>query len=188
MLDKIVHLLYTGYTEIIVILLFLAFVFRKHRKLWSEVFLLSNCILLCTSTLYIGIYLSELFTAWYAQVPQEQEAFVWRIAGPYWYTYWIMIFAQVLAPLLFCIKRSRKSILASLIMILILNCGSIIELLISYSARRYQDHRPAAWSYYQPPAIECLIPFFTFGTLLMVVYLVRRNIGKGRRVSSSGHL
>lgn len=171
--NNVIQLLYTGFVETVVVLFILKAILRKHRILWNDLFYLSNCILLWTSIVFGVTYLWELFMAWYAQVPGEQVAFIWRIKGPYWYSYWIMILAPICIPQLFWIRKFRKSAIASLIVIPFLFIGLVMEQIIRFIS--YRDFRPAAWTYYPPTVSEYLIPFLTFSAILVAIYFISKN-------------
>src|SRR5690606_40272348 len=64
-----------------------------------------NKVIVLTGSIVGVAYLTELFIAWYSQVIYEQDAFNWRIVGPYWWSYWAMMTCNVVSPQLFWFKK-----------------------------------------------------------------------------------
>ena len=69
-----------------------------------------NKVIVLTGSIVGVAYLTELFMAWYSGVLYEQEAFKWRILGPYWWSYWAMMTCNVVSPQLFWFKKLRRNI------------------------------------------------------------------------------
>jgi molybdopterin-containing oxidoreductase family membrane subunit len=168
-LSYIIQLLYSGFAETTLVLFLLKVILTKYRQLWSELFLISNTILLCASIVYGLTEIIFLFNAWYSQVPGEQIAFTTRGIGPYWYTYWIIFWLPFLLPQLFWIRKNRKSPIASLLMLPFFYVGALIELYLIYLPP-FRDSRPAAWTYYPPSPSALAIPFFVFFTLVLLLH------------------
>jgi Ni/Fe-hydrogenase subunit HybB-like protein len=58
-----------------------------------------NKVIVLTGSIVGVAYLTELFMAWYSQVPYEQDIFFkYRIAGPYGWAYWLMMTCNVVSP------------------------------------------------------------------------------------------
>src|SRR5690606_34555217 len=55
-------------------------------------------IMLATGLIVAYSYATEFWTAWYSQHHYEQALFLFRPFGPYAWTFWTMIFCNVVAP------------------------------------------------------------------------------------------
>lgn len=182
LLNNIIQLLYSGFAETIILLFILRLFLKKRKQLWSDLFLLSNCMLLGASVLYGLAFMAEYLYAWLDQVSVHMLAFRWRITGPYWFTYWTLILLTICAPQVFWFKRIRKSEEASLLMVPVINVGLIIELSIIYSSRfreiyfgTFRSYRPSFWVYYPPGLVELLAPLSVFSALLSLLYFRFRS-------------
>ena len=85
-----------------------------------------NKVIVLTGSIVGCAYLTELFMAWYSQVPFEQDIFFkYRIAGPYGWSYWLMMTCNVISPQLFWSRKLRRNVLFTFIMSiwLTLVCG-----------------------------------------------------------------
>jgi N-acetylglutamate synthase-like GNAT family acetyltransferase len=60
-----------------------------------------NKVILLTGTIVGVAYLTELFIAWYSGYVYEQFAFFNRALGPYWWSYFGMMFCNVVSPQFF---------------------------------------------------------------------------------------
>src|SRR3989339_1115076 len=86
-----------------------------------------NKILLTAGMLVGYAYAVEFFTAWYSANEYEFFAFKNRALGPYAWTYWTMIFCNVLSPQLFWFKRFRTSIPVMIVVAILVTIGMWFE-------------------------------------------------------------
>jgi Ni/Fe-hydrogenase subunit HybB-like protein len=84
-------------------------------------------IILLTGSIVGYAYLMELFIAWYSGNPYEKYAFWNRALGPYWWSYWLMMFCNVIVPQLFWVEKFRKNVLAVWIIVWGPNLGMWYE-------------------------------------------------------------
>src|SRR6187401_1686975 len=83
-----------------------------------------NKVIVLTGSIVGVAYLTELFMAWYSQVPYEQDIFFkYRIAGPYGWSYWLMMTCNVVSPQLFWVRKLRRNVLFTFIMSIVVNIG-----------------------------------------------------------------
>jgi hypothetical protein len=114
--------------------------------------------------------------AWYSQVVYEQQAFKWRVLGPYWWSYWILFFITFLMPQILWIRKFRKSYRVSFLLAALLSVEFIYErVIIVILTSYYRDYLPSSWSYYTPGIFEMILPFFVFVFVLTSLYLIFRK-------------
>lgn len=130
-----------------------------------------NKVIVLTGSIVGVAYLTELFIAWYSQVEGEQQAFYWRIFGPYWWAYWAMMTCNVISPQFFWFKRLRRNITFTFIMSIIVNIGMWFERFVIIATTLARDYRPAAWSYYTPTWPEVGMYLGTFGLFFTCFFL-----------------
>ena len=83
-----------------------------------------NKVIVLTGSIVGCAYLTELFMAWYSQVPFEQDIFFkYRIAGPYGWSYWLMMTCNVISPQLFWFRKLRRNVTFTFIMSIVVNIG-----------------------------------------------------------------
>ena len=130
-----------------------------------------NKVILVTGTIVGVAYLTELFIAWYSGYVYEQFAFFNRAAGPYWWSYFGMMFCNVLSPQLFWKKSWRRNIWLTFFMSIFINIGMWFERFVIIATTLARDYLPSSWSYYSPTWVEIGIFVGTMG-LFFTLYLI----------------
>ena len=130
-----------------------------------------NKVIVLTGSIVGVAYLTELFMAWYSQVISEQAAFQWRIAGPYWWSYWAMMTCNVVSPQLFWFKKLRRNVVFTFIMSIVVNIGMWFERFVIIVTSLYRDYLPSSWTYYSPTWPEVGFYLGTFGLFFTCFFL-----------------
>jgi Ni/Fe-hydrogenase subunit HybB-like protein len=130
-----------------------------------------NKVIVLTGSIVGVAYLTELFMAWYSGVLYEQEAFKWRILGPYWWSYWAMMTCNVVSPQLFWFKKLRRNIPFTFIMSIVVNIGMWFERFVIIVTSLYRDYIPGSWTYYSPTWPEVGFYLGTFGLFFTCYFL-----------------
>ena len=118
-----------------------------------------NKIIMLTGMMVGYAYASELFIAWYSGSDFEQYVFLNRAAGPYWWSYWIMISCNVFIPQIFWWKRFRRSIPIMFIVSIFVNIGMWFERYVIVVTSLHRDFLPSNWGVFD-------MSFFDFGALI----------------------
>ncbi len=130
-----------------------------------------NKVIVLTGSIVGVAYLTELFMSWYSGVLYEQEAFKWRILGPYWWSYWAMMTCNVVSPQLFWFKKLRRNIPFTFIMSIVVNIGMWFERFVIIVTSLYRDYLPGSWTYYSPTWPEIGFYLGTFGLFFTCFFL-----------------
>ncbi|MEI8280215.1 MAG: NrfD/PsrC family molybdoenzyme membrane anchor subunit [Bacteroidota bacterium] len=130
-----------------------------------------NKVIVLTGSIVGVAYLTELFMAWYSQVPYEMGAFKWRIAGPYWWSYWAMMTCNVISPQFFWFKKLRRNVPFTFIMSIVVNIGMWFERFVIIVTSLYRDYLPGSWAYYTPAWPEIGFYLGTFGLFFTCFFL-----------------
>ncbi|WP_336517246.1 NrfD/PsrC family molybdoenzyme membrane anchor subunit [Pollutibacter soli] len=132
-----------------------------------------NKVIVLTGSIVGCAYLTELFMAWYSMVPYEQAAFFkFRIAGPYGWSYWLMMTCNVISPQLFWFRKLRRNIAFTFIMSIVVNIGMWFERFVIIVTSLYRDYLPSSWSpYYRPTIWEVGFYLGTFGLFFTCFFL-----------------
>lgn len=130
-----------------------------------------NKVILATGTIVGVAYLTELFISWYSGYVYEQFAFFNRAAGPYWWSYFGMMFCNVLSPQLFWKKSWRRNVWLTFFMSIFINIGMWFERFVIIATTLARDYLPSSWSYYSPTWVEIGIFIGTMG-LFFTCYLI----------------
>jgi molybdopterin-containing oxidoreductase family membrane subunit len=138
----------------------------EHIEVMNKVIVLTGSIVGCA-------YLTELFMAWYGSSRFENDIFYrFRIAGPYGWSYWLMMTCNVISPQLFWFRKLRRNILFTFIMSIVVNIGMWFERFVIIVSSLYRDYLPSSWSiYYRPSIWEVGFYMGTFGLFFTCYFL-----------------
>src|SRR6188768_2530446 len=140
----------------------------EHIEVMNKVIVLTGSIVGCA-------YITELFIAWYGQNPYEWWAFSENRANlfsPYGWSYWLMMFCNVVSPQLFWSRKLRRNITVTFFMSIIVNIGMWFERFVIIVTSVYRDYLPSSWStYYTPTIYEVGFYIGTFGLFFTCFFL-----------------
>jgi molybdopterin-containing oxidoreductase family membrane subunit len=134
-----------------------------------------NKVIVLTGSIVGCAYLTELFMAWYSQNAYESYAFFYsraNLLSPYGWSYWGMMFCNVVSPQVFWFKKLRRNIVFTFFMSVIVNIGMWFERFVIIVTSLYRDYLPSSWSYYYSPTIwEIGFYLGTFGLFFTCFFL-----------------
>jgi len=130
-----------------------------------------NKVILVTGTIVGVAYLTELFIAWYSGYVYEQFAFFNRALGPYWWSYFGMMFCNVITPQFFWSRKIRRSIRWTFFLSIVVNIGMWFERFVIIATTLARDYLPSSWSFYVPSWVEIGIFTGTIG-IFFVLFLI----------------
>lgn len=134
-----------------------------------------NKVIVLTGSIVGCAYLTELFIAWYGQNPYEWYAFSQNrvnINSPYGWSYWLMMFCNVVSPQVFWSQKLRRNIPFTFFMSVIVNIGMWYERFVIIVTSIYRDFLPSSWStYYTPTIWEIGFYLGTFGLFFTCFFL-----------------
>lgn len=133
-----------------------------------------NKVIVLTGSIVGVAYLTELFIAWYSGYVYEQSAFYNRAVGIYWWSYFGMMFCNVVSPQMFWSKSLRRNITFTFFMSIIINIGMWFERFVIIATTLARDYLPSSWSYYVPSWTEIGIYVGTFGLFFTLFLLFTR--------------
>jgi Ni/Fe-hydrogenase subunit HybB-like protein len=138
-------------------------------------------------------YGAEYFMAWYSHNVVEQESFRWRAFGHYSIEFWIMVICNSVVPLLFFIRKVRRSIPWLFGISILINIGMWYERFVIIVGGVAHDFMPNAWDRYSPSAVEYGIlagsfSLFFFLFLLFVKHLPSVSMTEMKLESRKGEV
>ena len=118
-----------------------------------------NKIIMLTGMIVGYAYASEFFIAWYSGASYEQYAFLNRMFGPYWFSYWTMITCNVIIPQAFWFKKLRRHIPTMFVISIFVNIGMWFERYVIVVTSLHRDFLPSNWGMFN-------MSFYDFGALI----------------------
>jgi molybdopterin-containing oxidoreductase family membrane subunit len=136
-------------------------------------------IILLTGSIVGYAYLMELFVAWYGANKFEGFTFFRARAavdGSGWYqwSYWIMMFCNVVSPQIFWFQKMRSNYIVVFVVSQFVNIGMWFERFTIIVTSLAQDFLPSSWGHYSPSLTEKLTFVGTFGIFLSLFLLFMR--------------
>ena len=184
---------FSGFALVETLLLIARQVFGLHKVVRMHHLDNMNKFMLLTGSLVGYAYGMELFIAWYSGNMYERFAFYNRALGEYWWSYWIMVSCNVIAPQLFWFKKIRFNIPIMFIITIFCNIGMWFERFVIVITL-HADFLPSSWGYYRPTWVDIWTYIGTFGLfgtffLLFLKYLPQLAIAevKGVMPEASPH-
>jgi molybdopterin-containing oxidoreductase family membrane subunit len=134
-----------------------------------------NKVIVLTGSIVGCAYLTELFVAWYSANDYEQYAFFYsrgNLFSPYGWSYYGMMFCNVVSPQLFWWRKLRRNIAFTFFMSVLINIGMWFERFVIIVTSLYRDYLPSSWPYYYSPTIwEIGFYLGTFGLFFTCFFL-----------------
>jgi Ni/Fe-hydrogenase subunit HybB-like protein len=162
---------FSGFAMVQTLLILVRKIFRMEDYITIGHIEAMNKVIVLTGSIVGVAYLTELFMAWYSQVVYEQEAFKWRVLGPYWWSYWAMMTCNVVSPQFFWFKKLRRNIVFTFILSIVVNIGMWFERFVIIVTSLYRDFLPSSWTYYSPTWTEIGFYIGTFGLFFTCFFL-----------------
>jgi molybdopterin-containing oxidoreductase family membrane subunit len=137
---------------------------------------LDNCgkLLLVTGLIVFYGYATETFMGWYSGDPYESFLNLNRTLGPYWWTWWGIIFCNCLTPQVLWFRQIRQSPLIMFVISLIIQLGMWGERFVIVVVSLHRDFVPSSWGMYFPTKWDWITLFGTVGFFLLCFILFCR--------------
>jgi len=131
-------------------------------------------IILTTGTIVGYAYLMELFVAYFSGAKYEAMAFKYRLFGPEWKGYWIMMSCNVISPQLFWWRACRENLWVVMGVCMAVNVGMWFERFVIIVTTLPRMWLPGDWKTYDPSAVDVFTFVGTIGMFLTLFSLFLR--------------
>ncbi|MEM8963581.1 MAG: NrfD/PsrC family molybdoenzyme membrane anchor subunit, partial [Acidobacteriota bacterium] len=119
---------------------------------------------LVTGLIVVYGYAMELFFAWYSGSEYEKFALIVnRPTGPYWPSWWALIFCNFVAVQLLWFKKVRQNEVLLWIISLIVSVGMWLERFVIVVISLHRDFLPSSWDFYAGTIWDWAIYIGTIG-------------------------
>jgi Ni/Fe-hydrogenase subunit HybB-like protein len=131
-------------------------------------------VMLVTGLIVAYGYGIEAFIAWYSADKYEMFVPVNRATGPYWWTYWMLILCNVIAPQVLWLKQARSNVLLLFVLSLVVNVGMWLERFVIIVTSLHRDFLPSSWGMYAPTFWDWSTYIGTIGLFVSLLFLFLR--------------
>jgi molybdopterin-containing oxidoreductase family membrane subunit len=135
---------------------------------------LQNMVMLVTGLIVAYGYGTEAFIAWYSADKYEMFVPVNRATGPYWWTYWMLILCNVIAPQVLWLKKARTNVILLFVLSLVVNVGMWLERFVIIVTSLHRDFLPSSWGMYAPTFWDWSTYIGTIGLFVSLLFLFLR--------------
>jgi molybdopterin-containing oxidoreductase family membrane subunit len=132
-------------------------------------------VMLATGLVVVYGYSCEAFYGWYSGNIYERFMLRNRMwAGPYAWSYWVLLLCNFLVPQLMWSKRLRRKIWALFTVVMFINVGMWLERFVIIVTSLHRDFLPSSWEMYYPTRWDFITLFGTVGLFLALMFLFVR--------------
>jgi Ni/Fe-hydrogenase subunit HybB-like protein len=131
-------------------------------------------VMLATSLIVAYGYLMEAFMAWYSGNTYERFMIWNRMTGPYAWSYWALIFCNVIAINTLWIKRLRTNTVYLFVISLVVGAGMWLERFVIIVTSLHRDFLPSSWGNYRGTPYDWSMFIGTIGLFLTLFFLFIR--------------
>jgi molybdopterin-containing oxidoreductase family membrane subunit len=133
-------------------------------------------VMLATGLIVGYGYTMEAFFGWYSG-NQYERFMIWnRMTGPYAWSYWSLIFVNVVLIQLLWLKSVRFNTKLLFVLSLIFNIGMWLERFVIIVTSLHADFVPSSWDMYAPTKWDFAMYFGTIGLFLTLFFLFIRFV------------
>jgi molybdopterin-containing oxidoreductase family membrane subunit len=131
-------------------------------------------IMLATGLFVVYGYAMEMFFAWYSANPYELALMNNRLYGPYWYSYYALIFCNGVVPQLLWSARVRSNEVLLFLIANVVSVGMWLERFVIIPVSLTRDFLPSSWGLYIPTFWDWSLYFGSIGLFLTLFFLFIR--------------
>jgi molybdopterin-containing oxidoreductase family membrane subunit len=131
-------------------------------------------VMLATGLIVFYGYVMEVFFGWYSANRYEQFMIYNRMAGPYAFWYWLLIFCNGVAPQVLWFKRFRSNMFVLFLISVIVSIGMWLERFVIIVLSLHRDFLPSSWAMYSPRVWDFTMFFGTIGLFFALLFLFLR--------------
>ena len=131
-------------------------------------------VMLATSLVVAYGYLMEAFMAWYSGNTYERFMMWNRVAGPYAWSYWMLILCNVVVINTLWVRRLRTSVPYLFFVSLVVSVGMWLERFVIIVTSLHRDFLPSSWGNYRGTPFDWTMFIGTIGLFLTLFFLFIR--------------
>ncbi len=159
--------IHSGLAMVLVLLIPMRKLLKLERLITFEHFDSVAKTMVVTALIVGYAYLIEPFMAWYSG-DMFEKSFAWyRSTGWFSIPYWSLSILNVIIPLVFLFRRTRRSVWSLFIVGICVNIGMWLERWVIITGSLSHDFMPHNWTVYIPRWPEITITFGSFCFFLM---------------------
>src|SRR5712671_3326665 len=166
--------IYSGFAMVIVLAIPLRYFYGLEDFITDHHLQNMAKVMLATCMLVAYGYAVEAFMSWYSANPYESYVQYNRTAGPYAWSYWLLIACNVVIPQVLWSKRARGSVPLLFGVALVVLFGMWLERFVIVVTSLHRDFLPSSWGMYSPTFWDWATLLGSLGLFFCLLFLFLR--------------
>ena len=167
--------IYAGFAMVLTLAIPLRAMFGLHDFITARHLDNMAKVTLVTGLIVVYGYACEAFFGWYSSNTYERFMLINRVfAGPYAWSYWLLLLCNFLVPQLLWSRRMRRSIPVLFTVAMFVNVGMWLERFVIIVTSLHRDFLPSSWDMYYPTIWDFMTLFGTIGLFTTLMFLFVR--------------
>jgi len=133
-------------------------------------------VMLATGEIVAYSYFFEAFISWYSGNTDEMYAMWNRMTGPYAFTYWTLIFCNLVLPQVLWLKKIRTNVVWLFVVAVDVLVGMWLERYVIVVVSLHRDFLPSSWGIYWPTIWDVATFVGTIGLFFFLFFLFIRSL------------
>ena len=139
-------------------------------------------VMMATGFIVVYSYVMEAFFGWYSGAGTNPAGFeyfmiknrIWT--GPYWWSYWMLIFCNGISIQFLWFKRFRESEFWLFVISIVVSVGMWLERFVIIVTSLQRDFLPSSWGMYSPRIFDWTMFIGTVGFFFTLLFLFVRFV------------
>jgi len=166
--------LITGFIPTVLLLFASRMLWGNYRQVISQMGLFANILLLLGALLFLLSAVGDIAVSVAVGDEYEQYAMLNRITGPYWFAYTGAILCKGLLPQLLWLKRVRRSLARTALLLPFLLIDYWLPIL--YWLLPHRDYLPSSWAMLSPNPYVLAAASLAYLLLYVLLFVVARKL------------
>jgi Ni/Fe-hydrogenase subunit HybB-like protein len=167
--------IFAGFAMVLILMIPLRVWFNMKDMITDTHLILMGKVMLATGMIVVYGYAMEAFFGWYSGAEFEYFMIKNRIwTGPYWWSYWLLIFCNGVSIQFLWFKRFRESAFWLFIISLVVSVGMWLERFVIIVTSLHRDFLPSSWAMYSPRPWDWSMFIGTIGLFITLIFLFVR--------------
>ena len=154
--------IFSGFAMVILLVIPIRKYFGLHAYITDRHMDYMAKLTLVTGLVLTYFYACEGFITWYSADHIERTSYIWRATGPYAWLFWLQMFCNVLAPLIFFFRWARRHTVTLMTVSVLVLIGMWLERFMIIVPSLGRGFYPFTWGNYIPTVTDSMIIIGSF--------------------------
>jgi len=169
--------IFAGFAMVLILCIPLRHWYRMQDFITHTHLVYMGKVMLATGLIVVYGYAMEAFFGWYSGAQYEYFMIKNRIwEGPYWWSYWLLIFCNGISIQFLWFKRFRESEFWLFVISIIVSVGMWLERFVIIVTSLNRDFLPSSWAMYSPRVFDLTMFAGTIGFFFTLIFLFVRFV------------